>query len=46
MKLTQEQVAAKLQLMGPDMSRGTYSQIECGLKQHSSRVDSCTVCDI
>lgn len=29
--LTQEQVVAKMQLMGVDISRGTYSQIECGI---------------
>ncbi len=29
--LTQEQVAAKLQLHGFDISRSIYSQIECGL---------------
>ncbi len=29
--LTQEQTVAKLQLMGIDMSRGTYSHIECGI---------------
>ena len=28
--MTQEQVAAKLQLAGCDMSRSVYSQIECG----------------
>ena len=28
--LTQEQVAAKLQLMGLDLSRSAYAQIECG----------------
>ena len=30
-KLTQEQVAAKLQLRGLDVSRSVYSQIECGI---------------
>ena len=35
--LTQEQVAAKLQLRGFDMSRSIYSQIECGI--HNIRVD-------
>lgn len=30
-KLTQEQVVAKMQLLGVDISRGTYSQIECGI---------------
>ena len=30
-KYTQEQVVAKLQLLGIEMSRGTYSQIECGI---------------
>lgn len=29
--LTQSQVSAKMQLLGIDISRGTYSQIECGL---------------
>ncbi len=29
--LTQEQTVAKMQLLGLDISRGTYSQIECGL---------------
>lgn len=29
-KLTQEQVVAKLQLQGLDISRSSYSQIECG----------------
>ena len=29
--LTQEQVAAKLQLRGLDVSRSVYSQIECGI---------------
>ena len=28
--LTQEQVAAKLQLQGIEISRSSYSQIECG----------------
>ncbi len=28
--LTQEQVVAQLQLQGIDISRSTYSQIECG----------------
>lgn len=28
--LTQEQVVARLQLQGIDISRSTYSQIECG----------------
>ena len=27
---TQEQVVAKMQLLGIDISRSTYSQIECG----------------
>ncbi len=35
--MTQEQVAAKLQLRGFDMSRSIYSQIECGI--HNIRVD-------
>lgn len=29
-KLTQEQVVAKLQILGFDMSRSIYAQIECG----------------
>lgn len=29
--LTQEQTVAKMQLLGVDISRGTYSQIECGI---------------
>ena len=29
-KLTQEQVTAKLQILGFDMSRSVYAQIECG----------------
>lgn len=29
--LTQEQTVTKLQLLGIEMSRGTYSHIECGL---------------
>lgn len=29
-RLTQEQVVAQLQLQGIDISRSTYSQIECG----------------
>lgn len=36
-KLTQEQVAARLQLRGYDVSRSIYSQIECGI--HNIRVD-------
>ena len=36
-QMTQEQVAAKLQLRGFDMSRSIYSQIECGI--HNIRVD-------
>lgn len=36
-RLTQEQVAAKLQLRGLDISRSTYSQIECGI--HNIRVE-------
>lgn len=34
--MTQEQVAAKLQLRGYDVSRSIYSQIECGI--HNIRV--------
>ena len=29
--LTQEQVVARLQLLGIEISRGSYSHIECGL---------------
>lgn len=29
--LTQEQTVAKLQLLGIEISRGTYSHIECGI---------------
>lgn len=29
-KLTQEQVVARLQLQGMEISRSSYSQIECG----------------
>lgn len=29
-KLTQEQVVAKLQILGFNMSRSVYAQIECG----------------
>lgn len=29
--LTQEQTVAKMQLLGIEISRGTYSQIECGI---------------
>lgn len=36
-QMTQEQVAAKLQLQGYDISRSIYSQIECGI--HNIRVD-------
>ena len=36
-RMTQEQVAAKLQLRGFDISRSIYSQIECGI--HNIRVD-------
>ena len=35
--MTQEQVAARLQLRGLDVSRSIYSQIECGI--HNIRVD-------
>ena len=35
--MTQEQVAAKLQLQGHDVSRSVYSQIECGI--HNIRVN-------
>jgi len=30
-KLTQEQTVARLQLLGIEISRGTYSHIECGI---------------
>lgn len=30
-KLTQEQTVARMQLMGLTISRGSYSQIECGI---------------
>lgn len=30
-KLTQEQTVAKLQLLGIEISRGSYSHLECGL---------------
>lgn len=30
-RMTQESVVAKMQLLGVDISRGTYSQIECGI---------------
>lgn len=30
-RLTQEQTIAKMQLLGIEISRGTYSQIECGI---------------
>lgn len=30
-KLTQEQTVAKLQILGIEISRGSYSQLECGL---------------
>jgi len=33
--LTQEQVAAKLQLVGCDMSRSTYGKIEAGIRHIS-----------
>lgn len=35
--MTQEQVAARLQLRGLDISRSIYSQIECGI--HNIRVE-------
>ena len=31
-KLTQEQLATRLQLLGCDMSRGTYAKIEMGIR--------------
>ena len=30
-KLTQEQTVAKMQLLGLEISRSSYSQLECGL---------------
>lgn len=36
-RLTQEEVAARLQLRGCDLSRSSYSQIECGT--HGIRVE-------
>lgn len=30
-KLTQEQTVARVQLLGVEISRGTYSHIECGI---------------
>ncbi len=30
-KMTQEQTVARMQLLGIEISRGTYSQIECGI---------------
>lgn len=30
-KLTQEQTIAKMQVLGIEISRSTYSQIECGI---------------
>lgn len=36
-RMTQEQVAAQLQLRGYDVSRSVYSQMECGI--HNVRVD-------
>ena len=30
-KLTQEQTVAKMQLLGIEISRSSYSQLECGL---------------
>lgn len=30
-KLTQEQTVAKLQILGIEISRGSYAQLECGL---------------
>ncbi len=30
--MTQEQTTAKLQLMGFDLSRAVYAQIECGMR--------------
>ncbi len=39
--LTQDQVAAKLQLHGCDITRSIYSQIECGI--HGIRVEELVV---
>ena len=36
-RMTQEQVAAQLQVRGCDISRSSYSQIECGI--HGIRVE-------
>ncbi len=30
-KMTQEQTVAKLQLLGIEISRGSYAQLECGM---------------
>lgn len=30
-KLTQEETVAKMQLLGVEISRGSYAQLECGL---------------
>lgn len=30
-RLTQEQVVARLQVLGVEISRGSYAQLECGL---------------
>lgn len=30
-KLTQEQTVTKMQLLGVEISRGSYAQLECGL---------------
>lgn len=34
-KLTQEQLAAKLQILGMDMTRGTLAKIEAGIRHIS-----------
>ena len=39
--LTQEQTVVKLQLMGIDMSRGSYSHIECGIDNIRVKELSC-----
>lgn len=46
--LTQEQTVAKLQLLGIDISRGTYSQIECSLVSVQVRdlIGLCKVFDV
>ncbi len=43
--LTQEQTVAQMQLLGVDISRGTYSQIECGLANVRVR-DLLALCEV